>query len=72
MTIPFPDGACFTISGLCMIFGVKRQTLYNLMSQHREKFGPRMYKPGRRGRLSRVLSESDFALLKGLFRIYVK
>ena len=72
--IPFPSGTLFLISAASQMFNITPRRLYNLLSEHRQKFDPPLYKlRGRHApqRLHRLLSEHDLSVLQEFFPVLV-
>lgn len=65
---PFPRGDTHYVDAIALEFGVSRKRIWNLLSQHRHRLHPAMYK----GRNTRVLTPADYEFLRSLFTVRVK
>lgn len=65
-------GSHFTIEALCAIFNVTARTIYNELSEKREKLDRPMYRRGQDRRLRRYVTPHDFEVLRTVFRMRVK
>ena len=68
----FPEGAIFTIEAAAQIFDVTCKTIYNELSEKRERFGEPMYRIRFDKRRRRYLSAHDIGVLREIFRVRVK
>ena len=72
LPLPFPCSTLFLISAVAQLFAVSPRRIYNLLSEHRQKFDPPLYKlRGRYApqRLHRFLSEHDLSVLQEFFPV---
>ena len=72
--LPFPCTALFLVSAAAQMFDVSTRRLYNLLSEHRQKFDPPRYKLRGRyqpRRMYRLLSPHDIEVLQEFFPILV-
>ena len=70
--LPFPCSTLFLVSAAAQMFDVSRRRLYNLLSEHRQKFDPPQYKlrgPHAPRRMFRLLSTHDIEVLQEFFPI---
>lgn len=68
---PLPDGEWFSLGAVCLMFGVSRRRLYNILWERRDELSPPTYRIGVGGRLYRLLSADDYALLRPCFRVRI-
>ena len=67
--LPFPCQTLFLVSAAAQLFEVSPKRIYNLISEHRQKFDPPLYKlrgPRCPRRMFRLLSEHDLTVLQEL------
>ena len=69
--LPLPEGEWWTLDAVRLVFGFGPKRLYNLLCELREQLGPPTYRIGSRGRLNRLLSGGDVAVLRGIVRVRV-
>src|SRR5262249_42782967 len=73
---PHPTGPLFTIGAAALIFHVSEERVRNLLSQHRARFGPSMYRQVERRRRDyryyRLQSEDDLTELGALFPVLIR
>lgn len=70
--VPLPEGAYFTIDACALMFDVKVQTMWNLLSTHDEWFSkPKMYRRGRDHRWRRLLREEDYQVLRRFYPVRI-
>ena len=70
--LPFPCSTFFLVSAVAQLFDVSTRRIYNLLSEHRQKFDPPRYKlrgPHAPRRMFRLLSSHDLEVLQEFFPI---
>lgn len=64
-------GTWYSLEVACLMFGVSRRRLYNVLCERRDELDPPTYRLGQGARLYRVISERDYALLRPSFRLRI-
>src|SRR3990167_408938 len=73
--VAFPAETWFTLDADAQMFGLRRSTVYTLLSRHRAKFDPPTYRQRRRNgdfRLRRIVNEHDISVFLTMFSVLVK
>lgn len=75
-TEAWPEGSTYTIHAVCLLFGKKPRTIYNVLNENAKRLSPPKYaqllRHKQNHRLFRILTEADILVIRECFRVRLK